>query len=496
MLEYHEIANIFPLIEGPHFDDFKADIRANGLQEKIVLLDGRILDGRNRYRALLAEDMVSPIATANSLLRVDDRFVDFEAEHPGKDPLDWVLSLNLQRRHLDESQRAAVGASMETLTHGGRRVPAGQDAGLQLDRKHIAEVVKVSPRLVASAAKVRKHGAPELFEAVQSGKVKASVAESLLTLSKDKQAQVLNLVDTRKLATMAKQAKREDREQQLASRQRALPTRLYGVILADPPWRFEPYSRETGLDRAADNHYPTQETGEIKMLPVGTLAASDCVLFLWATVPMLEDALAVMRYWGFKYVSNFNWAKDRIGHGYWSRNKHEHLLIGVKGNPPAPAPGTQFESNIEAAVGEHSAKPDRFYEIIESYFPNLPKIELNARRARDGWDAWGLEAPEETGEASSHEPRAAAGEDGAATLSPAAFYSGLVAGDAHKGNHTAATAEPIVRAAYACDPIIPTKQLAADLGHPMGTVLTWAYRLDLTKGQRRDANKFGQGRGQ
>jgi hypothetical protein len=61
------------------------------------------------------------------------------------------------------------------------------------------------------------------------------------------------------------------------------------VILADPPWRFEPWSRDTGMDRAADNHYPTSATEEIAALGVSSIAADDCVLFLWATVPMLPD---------------------------------------------------------------------------------------------------------------------------------------------------------------------------------------------------------------
>jgi len=85
--------------------------------------------------------------------------------------------------------------------------------------------------------------------------------------------------------------------------------------------------------------------------------------------------------------------KDRPGTGYWFRNRHETLLVGTRGNLPAPAPGTQFESVFVAPVGAHSEKPDKSYEIIEAYFPSLPRIELNARKARDGWDSWGLEAP-------------------------------------------------------------------------------------------------------
>lgn len=170
------------------------------------------------------------------------------------------------------------------------------------------------------------------------------------------------------------------------------PKKRYGVILADPPWAFSTYS-ENGLDRSADNHYPTLDTDTLCGVGPYVPAADDCVLFLWATSPMLPDALRVMEAWGFTYKSHFIWNKDKIGTGYWNRNKHELLLVGTRGNIPAPAMGEQAHSVIDAPVRLHSEKPAAFYLLIENYFPNLPKIELNARRARPGWEAWGLEAP-------------------------------------------------------------------------------------------------------
>lgn len=194
--------------------------------------------------------------------------------------------------------------------------------------------------------------------------------------------------------TAEKKERRQEREAELGAKQSALPTKRFGVILADPEWRFEPYSRDTGMDRAADNHYPTSEAQIIADRPVQDIAADDCVLFLWATVPMLPEALSVMDAWGFEYKSHFIWAKDRIGTGYWSRNQHELLLVGTRGSVPAPAMGTQWSSLIDAPVGRHSEKPEASYELIEQYFPTLPKIELNARSRRAGWEAWGYEAPE------------------------------------------------------------------------------------------------------
>ncbi len=194
-----------------------------------------------------------------------------------------------------------------------------------------------------------------------------------------------------------KRERRAARESHLGERQAAanlkLPDKRYGVILADPEWRFEPWSRETGLDRSPDNHYPTSVTEVIAARPVADIAAKDCALFLWATVPMLPHALAVMAAWGFDYRSHVVWKKDRMGTGYWFRNFHELLLLGIKGSVPAPAPGDQWGSMLEAAVSEHSEKPNCFHAMIEAHFPHLPKIELNARRARPNWDSWGLDAP-------------------------------------------------------------------------------------------------------
>ena len=200
--------------------------------------------------------------------------------------------------------------------------------------------------------------------------------------------------DRRSLRMAEKKARRARLEAELGARQRALPDKRYGVIYADPPWRFEPYSRATGMDRAAENHYPTSPLAEIKTLDVKVIAAADSVLFLWATVPMLPQALEVMKTWGFEYKSHAIWAKDRVGTGYWFRNQHELLLVGTRGRVPAPAMGTQWPTLIHAFFRRHPEKPEVFPEMIDWYFPSLPKIELHARgvAARPGWDVWGPEA--------------------------------------------------------------------------------------------------------
>ena len=191
----------------------------------------------------------------------------------------------------------------------------------------------------------------------------------------------------------AARAKRAKREKAVAGKIAALPEKHFGVLYADPEWKFKTYSEEGKLDTSAENHYTTSALDVIKSRDVPKISAKDCVLFLWATVPMLPQALEVMAAWGFKYKSHVIWEKDRGGTGYWFTNWHELLLVGTRGQIPAPALGDQWPSVIKAPRGKHSEKPDKFYELIEAYFPNVPRLELNSRKARKGWERWGFEAP-------------------------------------------------------------------------------------------------------
>jgi N6-adenosine-specific RNA methylase IME4 len=129
-------------------------------------------------------------------------------------------------------------------------------------------------------------------------------------------------------------------------------------------------------------------------MEVEQIAAPDAVLFLWTTAPMLPEAMQVMHAWGFTYKTHMVWGKDRPGLGYWVRNQHELLLIGACGNMRSPAEGARPPSIIVAPKREHSRKPDEAYELIERMYPDLPKIELFARNARDGWSQWGNQAPQ------------------------------------------------------------------------------------------------------
>jgi N6-adenosine-specific RNA methylase IME4 len=244
--------------------------------------------------------------------------------------------------------------------HGSRKRKDGSRKGPSNARLTLAEI-RIDKKLSSRAQKLAALSQAD-FEA-RTAAAKKEAVKSVESPRAERAAE--------------KKERRAEREAELGKRLMALPDEKFGVIPADPEWRFEVWS-EKGMLAVADNHYATSELEEIKARNVPSIAADDCVLFLWATVPMLREALDVMAAWGFTYKSHFAWVKDRAGTGYWARNWHELLLIGAKGKIPAPAPGEQFDSVIEAAVREHSRKPEVAYEMVEKMFSSLPKIELNA----------------------------------------------------------------------------------------------------------------------
>ena len=281
------------------------------------------------------------------------------------------MSANLQRRHLNESQRAWVADKVASLPHGSNqyRGPANLPV---LTQPEAARMLGVSERLVRSARSVREDAIPEFHDRVERGNLAVSLAERVSKLPTEEQQRLVN-ADEGELRGATKKFRRAEREAELADSTKraseALGYKVYGVLYVDPPWRFEPYSRDTGMDRAADNHYPTEKIEAIKAMKVP--AADNAVLFMWATAPLLPEALDVMKSWGFIYRSNLIWAKPHAGTGYWFRSQHEQLLVGTRGSVPCPAPGEQYCSLIEAPLGKHSVKPASVAEMIEEMFPNV-----------------------------------------------------------------------------------------------------------------------------
>ncbi len=178
------------------------------------------------------------------------------------------------------------------------------------------------------------------------------------------------------------------------------PDKKYQIIYADPPWHYHNYADDTA-SRWVGNKYSVMSVDDIARLPVRDIADDNCVLFLWSTAPCLQEALTTITAWGFAYKTKaFCWVKQNKksdslfwGMGYWTRSNTEDCLLAVKGHPRRL--DADVHQVIMSPIGEHSRKPDVTRDKIVRLCGDLPRIELFARQRVDGWDAWGLEVPDE-----------------------------------------------------------------------------------------------------
>lgn len=166
----------------------------------------------------------------------------------------------------------------------------------------------------------------------------------------------------------------------------------YGVIYADPPWRFSNFSAK-GEGKNPVAHYPCMKLEDLLKLPVARLAAPDCALIMWATAPLLDRAIELLRAWGFTFKTAGAWAKQTttgaawaFGTGYVFRSAAEFYLVGTIGKPRVLS--RSVRNLVVAPTREHSRKPDRMLADIEALYAG-PYAELFARQRRPGWDAWG-----------------------------------------------------------------------------------------------------------
>lgn len=185
---------------------------------------------------------------------------------------------------------------------------------------------------------------------------------------------------------------------------------MYSVVVADPPW---PFSDKLPEIRGAASHYKAMTRKDIEMYldqnfivdiamtplgnaPIATMLAPDCTLFLWRVSSMQQEALDVIRAWGFTLKTELVWVKKtkygkrHFGMGRTVRAEHETCLIATRGKPVTL--NLSIRSTFEAATGEHSEKPIAFYEIVEQLRTG-PYLELFARRQRVGWMCVGDELP-------------------------------------------------------------------------------------------------------
>jgi N6-adenosine-specific RNA methylase IME4 len=170
-------------------------------------------------------------------------------------------------------------------------------------------------------------------------------------------------------------------------------SKKYQIIYADPPWKYNGKM----MNASVTDHYGWMPLNDICSLPIGNMSAEDCILFMWVTMPKLNEFMSVVNSWGFEYKTcAFVWVKEnRRGNGYfmgqgrWTRANPELCILATKGKPRRMS--AAIRQLVVSPIRAHSQKPDEVKTRIVQLMGDLPRIELFARQKTPGWDVWGNE---------------------------------------------------------------------------------------------------------
>jgi N6-adenosine-specific RNA methylase IME4 len=338
----------------------EADIRQRGVLIPVERDEnGDILDGHHRSEIADRHGIPCPSITRTFASEQEKR------EH--------VIKINLARRHFDAIRWGRAFARL--LEERG--IHKGQGARNDHTSATVAEVaaeVGVPERTArARVAQARKYD-----------EIRA-VAEALPD-NQALQKLVQQMDRTGKVNGTYKQFHTLQAAERIAAQPPPLPEGPFGVIVMDPPWHYD--KRPEDASHRAALPYPSMTLDEILALPIGALAAEDCILWLWTTNAHLFDCPRLLAAWGFTHKTVLTWGKNRMGCGDWLRGQTEHCILAVRGKPVVRL--TNQTTLLQAPVQEHSRKPEEFYDLVEALCPGS-KVELFQRTPRPGWIGHGDE---------------------------------------------------------------------------------------------------------
>jgi len=368
MTDSQSIFQLLPPLTDAEYAELKADIAKRGVLVPVEYdEDENIIDGHHRVKACLELGVIAwPRLVRRGLSEDEKKSI--------------ALVLNLARRHLTNKQKAPVWKYMRDL---GMTLEAIAQADGAVSKSTVHEALKEqlsdSGKLTGKDGKAR----PKKYKKRKPKTVYLSedTVEKAQKLPDKHKQSVLN--GSEKYMEAAREAKVDHIK--VTSR---LPDAKYRVVYADPPWKYD--NTQPDYQTEQRDHYRVMPIESICNTAVKDLCEDDAVLFIWVTSPMLEDSFRVINAWGFKYKASFVWDKVRHNMGHYNSVRHEMLLVCVRGSCQ-PDVRKLFDSVVTEESTDHSAKPEIFYEIIETLYPHGKRLELFARKERDGWDSHGNE---------------------------------------------------------------------------------------------------------
>lgn len=378
-----EFKSLIPPLTTEEFSQLEQNIINEGCRDALVVWNETIIDGHNRYEICRKHNI--PYKTIEK---------QFESREKAKE---WIILNQFGRRNLSAYDRSVLALKLKELfaekakeNHSKAviesniaRVNPCYQKSENMERKSInttkelAKIAGVSHDTIHKVETIEQKAPEEIKQKVKTGDI--SINQAYQTVRRlEKVKAIEEKIIPKDTKTKSIDIYNTDKK--------------YNIIYADPPWQYW-----DGGFKNQSLHYKTMTIEEICNLPVKDIADNDCILFLWVTYPVLQEAFKVIESWGFKYsTAGFVWVKKNknantpfIGCGSWTRANSELCLIATKGHIERLDAG--ISQIVESPIEEHSKKPEIIRDLIVKLVGELPRIELFSRQIIDGWDVWGNE---------------------------------------------------------------------------------------------------------
>ena len=376
-----DFKKLIPALTGEEFKQLEANILSEGIRDPLVVWNGYLVDGHNRYT----------IANQHGLeyKTVNKEFKD------GNAVKEWMILNQFGRRNLSNYQRSVLALQLEdvfsarakenqAIQFKGNSLPQISVEVKPIDtQKEVAKVANVSHDTIAKVKRIEAVASPEVKAQLSTGEMSINQAYQEIKKEEKKELQI------------EKKKEYEQRIETISVNEFKVDIfdtkEKYRVIYADPPWQYDLEQTSPNLGGAI-KHYNSMSIEDLCALPINDIADKDAVLFLWITSPKLNLFLQLMEAWGFEYKTSFVWDKVKHNMGHYNSVRHEFLLIGGRGKS-TPDLKRLYDSVITIERSEkHSEKPVEFFNIIDDLYQYGSRIELFARQAKkENWYFWGNE---------------------------------------------------------------------------------------------------------
>ena len=366
-----EFKKLIPALTAEEFKQLEENILKDGIRDPLVLWNGYLIDGHNRYQIAFKHGL--------EYKTIDKEFKD---ESQVKE---WMINNQFGRRNLSNYQRSVLALELESVFSKRAKKQQGQRNDIKPTlaeskpietRKELAKVANVSHGTLDKVKKIQAVATPEVKAQLSTGEV--SINQVYQDIKKDEKKEI-------------RDKKIEEIKFKIETENLSLKNKKYHVIAIDPPWAYSEKGGFSSDDYNSQSNrgavdYPTLSVEQIKKIELPE--AEDCVLFLWTTHAFLKDSFEILNEWGYNYKATLVWDKVKMGLGRTIRMQVEFCLIAIKGNPIIN--GNSERDIITESRREHSRKPEAFYEMVDRMCIGN-KLDYFSRQNRINWEHYGAE---------------------------------------------------------------------------------------------------------